>query len=204
LFDINTLKENRELFIILIFIMLSSIGMQVSLPYLIIYLENYIGVTKTEFSIIGGAVMLGSAVFAIPFGLLADKWNKRNMIFFATIVSSLGGILLSLVKSLPMLSLTGLLWQAFSVAMGIASVAWLKDLLPEQNRGKFLGIRMIFWIAIPMVIGPWIGSGLIQNFGIPTISNGQAGFVPPPIIFQVGSVISLLALIPLFFINDKK
>ena len=204
LFDINTLKENRELFIILIFIMLSSIGMQVSLPYLIIYLENYIGVTKTEFSIIGGAVMLGSAVFAIPFGLLADKWNKRNMIFFATIVSSLGGIFLSLVKSLPMLSLTGLLWQAFSVAMGIASVAWLKDLLPEQNRGKFLGIRMIFWIAIPMVIGPWIGSALIQNFGIPTISNGQAGFVPPPIIFQVGSVISLLALIPLFFINDKK
>ena len=204
LFDINTLKENRELFIILIFIMLSSIGMQVSLPYLIIYLENYIGVTKTEFSIIGGAVMLGSAVFAIPFGLLADKWNKRNMIFFATIVSSLGGILLSLVKSLPMLSLTGLLWQAFSVAMGIASVAWLKDLLPEQNRGKFLGIRMIFWIAIPMVVGPWIGSSLIQNFGIPTTSNGQAGFVPPPIIFQVGSVISLLALIPLFFINDKK
>ena len=204
LFDVNTLKENRELFIILIFIMLSSIGMQVSLPYLIIYLENYIGVTKTEFSIIGGAVMLGSAVFAIPFGLLADKWNKRNMIFFATIVSSLGGILLSLVRSLSLLSLTGLLWQAFSVAMGIASVAWLKDLLPEQNRGKFLGIRMIFWIAIPMVIGPWIGSTLIQNFGVPTISNGQAGFVPPPIIFQVGSIISLFALVPLLFINDKK
>ncbi len=204
LFDVNTLKENRELFIILIFIMLSSIGMQVSLPYLIIYLENYIGVTKTEFSIIGGAVMLGSAVFAIPFGLLADRWNKRNMIFFATIVSSLGGILLSLVNSLPLLALTGLLWQAFSVAMGIASVAWLKDLLPEQNRGKFLGIRMIFWIAIPMVVGPWLGSTLIQNFGAPTTLNGQAGFVPAPIIFQVGSVISLLALIPLFFINDKK
>jgi len=97
-----------------------------------------------------------------------------------------------------------LLWQAFSVAMSIASVAWLKDLLPEQSRGKFLGIRMIFWIAIPMVIGPWIGSTLIQNFGIPTTLNGQAGFVPVPLIFQVGSVISLLALIPLFFINDKK
>ncbi len=204
LFDIHTLKENRDLFIILIFIMLSSIGMQVSFPYLIIYLENYIGVTKSEFSIIGGAVMLGSAIFAIPFGLLADKWNKRNMIFFATIVSSLGGILLSLVKSLPLLSLTGLIWQAFAVAMGIASVSWLKDLLPEKNRGKFLGIRMIFWIAIPMVVGPWIGSSLIQNFGIPTTSNGQAGFIPVPIIFQVGSVISLLALIPLFFINDKK
>lgn len=204
LFDLNTLKQNRELFILLLFIMISSIGMQVSFPYLIVYLENYIGVSKGEFSIIGGAVMLGSAVVAVPFGILADRWNKCLMIAIATVVSSLGGILLSLVSSLPLLAFTGFLWQAFAVAMSVASVAWLKDLLPEQNRGKFLGIRMIFWIAIPMVIGPWIGSTLIQNFGIPTVTNGEAGFIPVPIIFQVGSVIALLALIPLFFTRPVK
>jgi len=88
----------------------------------------------------------------------------------------------------------------------IASVAWMKDLLPEENRGKFLGIRMIFWIAVPMVIGPWIGSTLISSFGIPTVLNDQAGFIPVPIIFQVGAVIGLLSLIPLFFMrsNGKK
>ena len=90
------------------------------------------------------------------------------------------------------------------MAVSIASVAWLKDLLPEESRGKFLGIRMIFWIAIPMVIGPAIGSWLIQNFGIPTQLNGQAGFIPVPIIFQVGSLISLLALIPLFLTEKRK
>jgi MFS family permease len=203
LFNLDTLRQNRQLFILLLFIMVSSIGMEVSFPYLIVYLNNFVGVTKSEFSIIGGAVMVGSAALAIPFGILADKWNKRNMIAVAIVASSLGGILLSLVRSLPLLALTGLLWQAFSVAASIASVAWLKDLLPEQSRGKFLGIRMIFWIAIPMVIGPWIGSTLIQNFGIPTTLNGQAGFVPVPIIFQVGSVIALLSLIPLSFINSK-
>jgi MFS family permease len=204
LFNLDTLRNNRKLFILLLFIMVSSIGMQISFPYMIVYLENFVGVTKSEFSIIGGAVMVGSAVLAIPFGILADKWNKRNMIAIAITVSSLGGILLSLVRSLPLLAITGLLWQAFSVAAAIASVAWLKDLLPEENRGKFLGIRMIFWIAIPMVIGPWIGSTLIQNFGIPTTLNDQAGFIPVPIIFQVGSVVALLSLIPLAFINDKK
>jgi len=199
LFRIEVLRENRNLFILLLFIMISSMGMQVSFPYLIVYLENFIGVTKSEFSIIGGAVMVGSALFAIPFGILADRWNKRAMIAAAVVGSSIGGILLSLVRTLPLLALTGLIWQAFSTAAGIASVAWLKDLLPEQNRGKFLGIRMIFWIAIPMVVGPWIGSTLIQNFGIPTVTNGEAGFVPVPIIFQVGSVIALLSLIPLAF-----
>jgi MFS family permease len=90
------------------------------------------------------------------------------------------------------------------VAISVASVAWLKDLLPEKNRGKFLGIRMIFWIAIPMVLGPWIGSMLIRNFGTPTTLNGQMGFIPVPVIFQVGSLISLLALIPLSFLKNKK
>jgi MFS family permease len=204
LFNLDTLRNNRELFILLIFIMITSIGMEVSFPYLIVYLNNYIGMTKSQFSIVGGAVMLGSAAVAIPFGILADRWDKRLMIAIATVVSSLGGILLSLVTSLPLLSLAGFLWQGFSVAISIASVAWLKDLLPEQSRGKFLGIRMIFWIAIPMVIGPWIGSTLIQRFGIPTVTNGQAGFIPVPIIFQVGSSVALLALIPLLFIRSRK
>ena len=204
LFNMDVLRNNRDLFILLLFIMISSIGMQVSFPYLIVYLENYVGVTKTEFSIIGGAVMLGSAIVAIPFGILADRWNKKAMISIAIIVSSLGGILLSLVSTLPLLALTGFLWQAFAVAYGIASVAWLKDLLPEQNRGKFLGVRMIFWIAIPMVIGPWIGSTLIQNFGIPAVLNGETGFVPVPIIFQVGSLIALLSLIPMVWIRSKR
>jgi len=204
LFDLQTLRNIRQLFILLLFIMITSIGMQVSFPYLIVYLENYVGITKSEFSIVGGAVMLGSAAVAIPFGILADRWNKRLMIAIALVVSSLGGILLSLVNTLPLLALTGFLWQAFAVAVSVASVAWLKDLLPEQNRGKFLGVRMIFWIAIPMVVGPWIGSQLIQNYGLPITLNGQAGFVPVPVIFQVGSVIALLGLLPLSFLHHQK
>ena len=204
LFNLDTLRENKTLFILLLFIMVSSIGMQVSFPYMIVYLENFVGVSKSEFSIIGGAVMVGSAILAIPFGILADRWRKRPMIAIGLVLSSIGGILLSLVRTLPLLALSGLVWQAFAVAVSIASVAWLKDLLPEESRGKFLGIRMIFWIAIPMVVGPAIGSWLIQNFGIPTQLNGEAGFIPVPIIFQVGSLISLLALIPLFLTEKRK
>jgi MFS family permease len=99
--------------------------------------------------------------------------------------------------------LTAFIWQAFTMATTVASGAWLKDLLPEENRGKFLGVRMIFWIAIPMVIGPAIGSWLIQNYGIPTTLNGEAGFIPVPILFQVTAVIALLSLIPLIFIKKK-
>jgi MFS family permease len=64
--------------------------MQVSFPYMIQYLNNYVGVSKLEFSIIGGAVMVGSALVAIPFGMLADRWNKRLMLTIALVVSCAG------------------------------------------------------------------------------------------------------------------
>jgi MFS family permease len=206
LFNFDTLRKNRELFILLLFILVSSIGTQVSQPYLIVYLENFVGLTKTQFSLVGGVVLLGSALLAVPFGILADRMNRRLMIVLSVSLGTIGAILFSLALSLPLLMVTGLLYMGVPLAGSIASVAWMKDLLPEENRGKFLGIRMIFWIAIPMVVGPWIGSTLISNFGIPTILNDQAGFIPVPIIFQVGAVIGLLALIPLFFMrtNGKK
>jgi MFS family permease len=203
LFNMDTVRNNRVLFILLLNIMIVSTAFYVGFPYLIIYVENYLGFTKSEFSIIGGAVVLGSALLAFPAGLLADRWDRRSMIMVMTVFGSLGSFLFSLAVSLPLVTLTAFIWQAFTMATTVASGAWLKDLLPEESRGKFLGIRMIFWIAIPMVIGPAIGSWLIQTYGIPTTSNGQAGFIPVPTLFQVTAVIALLSLIPLMFIKKK-
>jgi MFS family permease len=126
------------------------------------------------------------------------------LIIVADIIGALGMLAFSLVGSLPLLMLTGFFAFALPTAGAIATVAWMKDLLPEQDRGKFLGIRMIFWIAIPMVVGPWIGSQLIQNYGLPTTLGEQSGFIPVPIIFQAGAVIALLALIPLFFLRERR
>jgi hypothetical protein len=36
------------------------------------------------------------------------------------------------------------------------------------------------------------------------MENGQAGFIPVPILFQVTAVIAVLSLIPLMFINKKQ
>lgn len=197
------LNEYRQLFILFLVIMLAAIGMNVAFPYLIIYLENFIGVSKSQFAVIGGGIMLVSGLLAIPFGILADRWNKKWVLLAAIIVSAAGCWLFSLVRSVPMLAVAGILWQGFYVAVSIASVSWMKELLPAEARGKFLGIRMIFWILIPMVIGPAIGSALIRAFGIPATLSGEAGFIPVPVIFQASAAISLLALIPSFFLKPE-
>ena len=204
LFRVATLKENSKLIIILISAMLLGIGFQVAFPYMIIYINNFIGVSKTEYAIVGGAVIIGSAIAAIPLGILADKSNKRLMLALSIILTCLGCFAFSRVQSIPLLAMAGLIWQMFNMSASIAAMSWLKDLLPEESRGRFLGIRMIFLVLLPMLIGPGVGSMLIRRFGIPTVLNGQAGFIPVPLIFQVGACLGLLALIPLAFIRSDK
>jgi hypothetical protein len=59
-------------------------------------------------------------------------------------------------------------------------------------------------VMLPMILGPLTGGWLGTHFGIPTVINGQAGFIPTPILFQVAGVATLLAAIPLWFAKEKR
>ena len=200
----QTVRENPILFLLLINIMIFSIGGQISFPYLIIYFENTLGFTKTEFGLLAGGVLAVNVILAIPFGLLADRWDRRKLLLWATIVASVGVFFFSFMRTLPQLVALGVVYQPAGMVVSIASMAWLKDLLPEHQRGQFLGIRMIFWIAIPMVIGPAIGSWLVQTFGAPITVNGEAGFIPSSILWQMNAVVGLLSIIPLLFVRKVR
>ncbi|NLE84043.1 MAG: MFS transporter [Chloroflexi bacterium] len=202
-FDFKTILANKILFLILASALLLGIGFQVSFPYMIIYINHTIGVTKTQYSLIGGVVIIGSALLAVPLGNLADRVNRKVMLAVSVVITSLGCFMFSLVESLPLLALAGLLWQAANMTAGIVANSWVKELLPVESRGRFLGVRMIFLVLLPMLIGPRIGSSLIQAFGSPTVLDGKPGFLPVALIFKVGALLGLLGLIPLPFIKKN-
>ncbi|MEL7625530.1 MAG: MFS transporter [Anaerolineaceae bacterium] len=203
-FDFKTILANKTLNLILVSSMLLGIGFQVAFPYMLIYVNNTIGVTKSQFAIIGGGVIIGSGLLAIPLGNLADRVNRKAMLAISIILTSLGCFLFSLDGSIPILALTGLLWQAANMSAGIVANSWIKELLPEDSHGRFLGVRMIFYVLLPMLIGPRIGSSLITAYGIPTVLEGKPGFLPVGMIFQVGALLGLLALIPLLFVKNGR
>ncbi len=96
-----------------------------------------------------------------------------------------------------------LIYMGYIVVLSATS-ARFKNLIPEDSRGRFEGVRMIFNVAIPMVIGPIIGSYLITSFGIPTIFNGETGFIPTPILFQAAGIVSVTTIIPVLIILKIK
>ncbi|MRS02197.1 MFS transporter, partial [bacterium] len=193
-----TLKKQRDLLLLLISITLWGVAQNIFFPYLMIYINTYLEIPTMQASlIIFCSILFGGIATAYPLGLLADRWGRRNVALTAVIAEMVGLVAFSLARSVPALILTGILWLAPISAWTIATGAWSKDLFPEDKRGQFGGYVILFSVALTMVPGPLLGSWLITTFGVPTIIDGKAGFMPTSLIFQAGGIATLLAALPL-------
>ena len=77
---------------------------------------------------------------------------------------------------------------------------WLKQLYPEDSRGQFEGIRVLFFTLIPMIIGTTIGNFIIKH-GAGTVVNeyGITENIPTESMFMWAAILVLLAFIPLYY-----
>lgn len=197
-FKWSTLKQQRDLLMLLISITLWGVAQQIFFPYLMIYINTYLEIPTLQASlIIFCAILFGGIATAYPLGLLADRWGRKRVALLAVVAEAIGLVAFSLARGVPGLILTGILWLAPISAWTIATGAWSKDLFPEDKRGQFGGYVILFSVALTMVPGPLLGSWLITTFGIPTVIDGKAGFIPTSLIFQAGGVATLLAALPL-------
>ena len=204
-FRLDNLRANRSLFLLLFTLTIYGIAEQIFFPYLIIYLNHYLKLPTLDASLlIFVCILVGGILLAYPFGLLADRIGRKRLALGAIAIKMIGLILFSLMKDVLPLVLTGVLWLAGMSAWMISTGAWTKDLYPEEKRGQFAGYFILFTVLFAMVPGPLLGGWLSSTYGIPTVIDGQAGFIPTPLIFQVAGVATLLAALPLLLIPERR
>ena len=79
----------------------------------------------------------------------------------------------------------------------------LRDFTPEGVVGKMQGIRMVFSVLIPMVLGPTIGDAInaMRNIPLPNADTSADAmttqYIPAPEIFLVASLVTLLIFVVL-------
>jgi len=204
-FRLEFLKSNRDIFLVLSAITLFNLGTQIFFPYLLIYLQHYVQLPALEYSLlVGVAILVGGILMAYPAGLLVDRWGRRPVAFLAVGIEALGLLLFSLSHSFIALTVTGILWLGPIAAFTITTMAWTKDLYPEDKRGQFAGYFILFGVLFAMIPGPLIGGWLGSQFGIPAVLDGKAGYIPTPLIFQVAAAATLLAALPLLATRPRK
>ena len=205
----SVIKKNSVLYLILASVGLYNIAIQVFFPYLFVYLQyvvlpenpNILSAATIITAIIAIAVALGGIITLMK---LASK--NKILAFIPGIIGLVVGLLvLSLGTNLPIMLLGIGPTIIGYVVLAIQLNASIRDFIPEGMAGRFQGIRMIFMVLLPMVIGPWLGDIACRNSNITYVNEyGVETIVPSAAMFFYAAIISVIALVPIIVLAKKK
>lgn len=200
-FKISTVKKNKDLYISLTALCVLSIAYQVFMPYLIIYIQGYLGIDN--YALILGAVLIVSSVVSVLFGKLIDKYGKQKFLIPSLVVLVAGFVLVYFSRNAWLLAVTGTIMLGTNLIITSAVNGIIRDETPRDKVGHFQGIKMIFAVLIPMVTGPYIGAYVIKDSNQTYIDLGVTKQVPTPNIFIAAAIVSVFAIIPIIFMVKK-
>ena len=216
----SVIKENSTLYLILVAMCIFNCAFQVFFPYLIVYLQYVVLGDAGNQAILGSSlpkvIVLGVLAVAILLAgviILMKVASKKKLLAFIPAILSLviGLLILSTSKSIySLLAGIGPTFIGYLV-LTIQFGASIRDFTPPEKTGLFQGIRMIFFVLIPMVVGPAIGDYACRSAGATyTQENIVAGekvitelSVPDPKMFLYSAIVAALVLIPLFLLRKK-
>lgn len=207
----SVIKENSRLYLALVSFCLAIVAFQVFYPYLLTYVQYVIipdngGVENLlKAPVIITAVVVVAILLVCIVTLLKLSTEKKGLcLMIGVIVLSLGFFLLSTSTGIYVILVSILPVVLGNALVNILFGAAIKDFIPEGKAGLFQGIRMIFAVLLPMVIGPVIGDMACRNAAQTIINEANAEvIVPAKDMFLWAGLISILAVIPLIFLIKK-
>ena len=207
----SVIKANARLYLALASFCFAIIAFQVFYPYLLTYVQYVVipdngGVPNIlKPSVIITAVLVVAILLVCIVKLLKLATEKKGFCLVVGVVAmTLGFFLLSTSTSIYIILISILPVVVGNAMVNILFGATIKDFIPEGKAGRFQGIRMIFAVLLPMVIGPVIGDMACQKAAQTIINEANAEvIVPAKNMFLWAGVVSVFALVPLYFLIKK-
>ena len=138
-------------------------GLFIVLPVLSIYALDMPGATPFLAGLVVGGYALTQAAFQVPFGMMSDKFGRKEVLFFGLIIFIIGSVIAALSDNIYML-LIGRFLQGAG-AIGSVVSAMIADLVKEEQRAHAMAIMggtIAMSFAAAMIIAPIVGG----NWGI--------------------------------------
>ena len=208
----SVIKENSKLYISLTAVCIYSVAVQIFFPYLLIYLDHGLGLKienllqyiTTPVLIAAPFVLIGIGALVIGMGKVIDKIGKKTFVFIATVLFIVGLIAASFMDTLGSFLIAALPLFAGYGLLGIMLNSTVRDYTPEDKTGLFQGIRMIFCVLIPMLVGPAIGDAVCKAAASDIyFENGMEKYEPCAEMFLAAGLVAILMLIPLVILRKK-
>ncbi len=203
-FKPSVVKSNKSLYAALLIVVVYGIACQIFMPYLIIYMRSYLGFSVVEYSVVFGAAIAIGAVINVFLGRWSDKKDKKQLLYVASGIMALGLFAMyfakgmSHVANLILFGIAGFVMITGYIFVSALTGAIVRDNTPVESAGKLQGVRMVFSVLIPMLVGPMIGNGINKAMNVPLENAGADAmtteYIPAPEIFLAGAITACLLI----------
>lgn len=198
----DVMRANPELHLSLLAFCLFSVAVQVFFPYLIIYIQNYLGIT--DYALILGVVLILASVISVVSGRFIDRLGKLVFVFPAALIMLLGLVGMYFVRRPAGVMAAGTVMMGGYMMVSAALSANIRDWTPAGKVGHYQGVRMFYAVLLPMIIGPAIGAAVIRGGNSTYVELGQVKTVPTPGIYLAAAVVLLLTAIPILLLRRRE
>ena len=192
---------NPELYLSLLALAIFCASQQVYMPYLIIYIQRYLGIEN--YAIVLAIVLVTASVISVLMGKVIDKKGKLAVAAPTVAVTFVGVMLMFLTRSMVTVTIAGIVMMGASMVLTACMHGLIRDYTPENKAGQFQGIRILFQVLLPAVTGPYIGAAVIGSSGQTYEDLGTIKQVPTPDIFLFSGIVLLLIAVPLFVLHMR-
>ena len=204
-FKPSVIKNNKGLYAVLLVVVVYGIACQIFMPYLIIYMKSYLGFNEMEYSIVFGAAIAVGAVINVFLAKLSDKKDKTKLLYVAASIMAVGLFAMYFAKdmgavlTLLLFGIAGFVMITGYIFVSALTGAIVRDNTPVESAGKLQGVRMVFSVLIPMLVGPMIGNAINKARNVPLPEAGADAmtteYIPAPEIFLVGAIVASLVIV---------
>ncbi|MGB9937145.1 MAG: MFS transporter [Methanobacterium sp.] len=108
--------------------------------------------------------LLASAIFAVPFGRIADIYGMKKIFVYGMIVFTIGSFLSAIAFSTESLLAFRIIQGIGSAMIFVTGLAIVTSVYPPQERGKAIGFT-IGAVYVGLSLGPALGGILTQYLG---------------------------------------
>ena len=188
-------RRNPGLLLTLCTLGVIGISSQVFLPYVLIYIQHTLRIEA--YALVLAVVLTGSAVAGVLGGRVIDRVGKARAMIPALAIYVAGLLLMAVVRDMVPVIVAGLVLFSGFMVVSAAVNASVRDHTPADRVGAVQGLRMVFFVLIPMVIGPAIGALVIRGADQYYEDLGQLKQVPSAGIFLAAAIVAVLTVVPI-------
>ena len=198
-FKPSSVKENKLFYLALLSFLFFNIAVDSFMPYYMVYFQGF---ESLNFYLAMGIIVGVAIIGAIGVGAFLDRIGHLKVLFPSIGGMAIGALLLFFLQENWALILGGsVLMLGYLLGTAVLG-AELRDQTPVDKAGSLQGVRMIFAVLLPMIIGSNISMLVFQKPGLD--AYGEPTKIPDQWMFLVTAVSCLLAGVPAFFLIKGK